>query len=117
MKSIRTTSLILIAFALCAPAGASELPPQGSDPTEERHILKCLAKPDGSFYCVRVFTGDSMIDPAEIDLSEVLAAERVALTGDPTEVRSFKCGITAHCEIIGKNTTTGELYIECRCGG
>jgi hypothetical protein len=105
------------AMALCmGSVFAQELPPQGTDPIEETHILKCLAKPDGGYYCVRVYTGDSLIDPADIDLAQVLAAERVALTDEPTEVRSFKCGLTAHCEIIGRNPYTGEVYVECRCG-
>jgi hypothetical protein len=117
VKSIRHTALILLALALSAPAVATELPPQGSEPTEERHILKCLAKADGSFYCVRVFTDDgNPFDPEDIDLAQVLAAEQVALTGKPIEVRSFKCGLTAKCEIIGTNPRTGEVYIECHCG-
>lgn len=98
----------LSAFAADLPIGPT---------AEERHILKCLAKENGEFYCVRVFSDRSQLDPADIDLAEVLAAEQVALTGQPTEVRNFKCGVTAHCEIIGTNPKTGEVYIECRCGG
>jgi hypothetical protein len=105
------------ALSLAFTAAAQELPPQGTSADGETHILKCLAKPDGSYYCVRVYTGYDSFDPGDIDLDEVSVAETVALTGEPAEVRSFKCGITAHCEIIGTNPRTGEVYIECRCGG